>query len=116
MGPGWQLVLLWFGRKWLLHAALFFIPFILLYSTFFTNPEGLMGGLVGALSYWVNAHGTNRVYQPYFYYAIIEIPMYEFLPALGTLAAVVIAIVKKLWQAKSGEPFTPCPLSATRNG
>jgi uncharacterized protein (TIGR03663 family) len=99
--------LAWFGRKWLLHAAVFFVPFILLYSTFFTNPRGLMDGVVGALSYWLDANATNRVYQPYFYYAFIEIPMYEFLPALGTLAAVVIAFVKKLWQSKSGEPFTP---------
>ncbi len=98
--------LLWFGRKWLLHAALFFIPFIMFYSTFFTNMQGLMGGLVGALSYWLNANATNRVYQPYFYYAIIELPMYEFLPVLGTVAAVVIAIVKKLWQSQSGAPFT----------
>ena len=30
----------WFGRKWLLHAALFFVPFVLLYSTFFTKPQG----------------------------------------------------------------------------
>jgi len=88
--------LLWFGRKWLLHSALFFIAFILLYSTFFTNPAGLENGLVGALSYWVNANATNRVYQPYFYYILIELPMYEFLPMLGALAAVIIAIVKRL--------------------
>jgi len=99
--------LLWFGRRWLLHAALFYIPFILFYSTFFTNIPGLMGGVVGALSYWVSANATNRVYQPYFYYFLIEIPMYEFLPALGTIAAVVIAIAKRLWRSQPQAPFTP---------
>ena len=105
--------LAWFGRKWLYYAALFFIPFLLFYSTVFTNPQGIMNGLVGGLSYWVNAHGTNRVYQPAFYYALIEIPMYEFLPALGTIVAVLIAMTKRLWQSVPGQPFTsPAPVTS----
>jgi predicted membrane-bound mannosyltransferase/sugar lactone lactonase YvrE len=104
---GVALGLWWFGRKWLLHAAVFFVPFVLLYSTFFTSPEGLVGGLVGMLSYWVGQHDIQRVYQPFFYYPFIEIPMYEFLPALGMVTALVIASVKRLWQSQPGQPFTP---------
>jgi predicted membrane-bound mannosyltransferase/sugar lactone lactonase YvrE len=104
---GVALGLWWFGRKWLLYAAVFFVPFVLLYSTFFTSPEGLVGGLVGMLSYWLGQHDIQRVYQPFFYYPFIEIPMYEFLPALGTVTAVVIASVKRLWQSQPGQPFTP---------
>ena len=111
----------WFGRKWLLHAALFFVPFILLYSTFFTNPEGIAGGLVGALSYWTEQQGVARGGQPLYYYAFLLIPMYEFLPALGTFIAAGIAALSKLWESKSGLPFersqkvdehTPVPIAA----
>lgn len=96
----------WFGRKWLLHAALFFAPFIILYSTFFTSPEGLVGGLVGLLSYWTVQQDVARGGQPLYYYAFLLIPVYEFLPALGTLATTFIASKKKLWQSQSGLPFS----------
>ena len=44
--------------------------------------------------------------QPLYYYALLLIPVYEFLPALGTLAATWIASRKKLWQSQSGQPFS----------
>jgi len=97
----------WFGRKWLFHAALFFVPFILLYSTFFTNPEGIVGGLVGALSYWMEQQAVARGGQPLYYFALLQIPMYEFLPALGMLTAAGIAISRRLWQSQPDRPFTP---------
>jgi predicted membrane-bound mannosyltransferase/DNA-binding beta-propeller fold protein YncE len=104
---GIALGLWWFGRKWLLHAALFFAPFILLYSTFFTNPEGIVGGLVGALGYWMEQQGVARGGQPLYYFALLQIPMYEFLPALGMLTAAGIAISKRLWLSEPAQPFTP---------
>jgi predicted membrane-bound mannosyltransferase/sugar lactone lactonase YvrE len=96
----------WFGRKWLLHAALFFIPFVILFSTFFTAPTGIVGGLMGELSYWMTQQDVARGGQPLYYYAFLLIPVYEFLPALGTVAAALIASRKKLWQSQSGQPFT----------
>jgi predicted membrane-bound mannosyltransferase/DNA-binding beta-propeller fold protein YncE len=95
----------WFGRRWLYQAAVFFIPLVVLYTSFFTYPEGLIGGLVGALSYWAEQQGVARGSQPIYYYALLLIPVYEFLPALGTVAAAVIASVKKLWQVDSQAPF-----------
>ena len=95
----------WFGRKWFLHAALFFVPFILFYSTFFTAPEGIIAGLVGPLSYWTVQQDVARGGQPIYYYAFLMIPVYEFLPGLGTVAAALIASIKKLWQSQSGLPF-----------
>jgi len=103
---GIALGLWWFGRKWLFHAALFFVPFILLYSTFFTNPEGIVGGLVGALSYWTEQQAVARGGQPLYYYELLMIPMYEFLPALGTVVAAGIASRVRLWQSQPGQPFT----------
>ena len=96
----------WFGRKWLLHASIFFIPFVVLYSTFFTAPAGIVGGLVGLLGYWSSQQGVARGGQPLYYYTFLLIPVYEFLPALGTVAAAVIATSKKLWRSQSGQPFT----------
>jgi predicted membrane-bound mannosyltransferase/sugar lactone lactonase YvrE len=95
----------WFGRKWLLHAALFFIPFVILYSTFFTAPAGVVGGLVGLLGYWSSQQDVARGGQPLYYYAFLLIPVYEFLPALGTVATTLIASTKKLWRSQSGQPF-----------
>ncbi len=92
----------WNRRSWLYFAAVFFTPFVLLYSTFFTNPTGIMGGFVGALGYWF---GQERGGQPLYYYALVQIPVYEFLPAVGTITAVVIAIARRLWQSEPGEPF-----------
>jgi DNA-binding beta-propeller fold protein YncE len=96
----------WFGRKWLLHAGLFFVPLFLLYSTFFTNPEGIVGGLVGELSYWMEQQGVARGGQPLYYYVLLMIPMYEFLAALGTVMAAGIATFARLWQSQAGQPFT----------
>jgi len=96
----------WFGRKWLFHAALFFVPFIILYSTFFTSPEGIVGGLVGALSYWTEQQNVARGGQPTYYYLLLMIPMYEFLSALGTMTAAGIAMFARLWQSQPGQPFT----------
>jgi uncharacterized protein (TIGR03663 family) len=104
---GITLGLWWFGRKWLFHAGLFFIPFVLLYSTFFTNPEGLVGGLVGALSYWIEQQAVQRGSQPLYYYLLLLVPMYEFLPAVGTVVAAGIASFSRLWQSQPGQPFTP---------
>jgi uncharacterized protein (TIGR03663 family) len=103
---GIALGLWWFGRKWLFHAAVFFVPFIVLYSTFFTNPQGIIGGLVGALSYWTEQQAVQRGSQPLYYYIFLLIPMYEFLPALGTILAAGIASVRHLWQTQAGEPFS----------
>jgi len=106
---GVALGLWWFGRKWLFHAALFFVPIILLYSTFFTNPQGIVGGLVGELSYWMEQQGVARGGQPLYYYALLMIPMYEFLSALGTVTAAGIATFGRLWQSQPNLPFTRPP-------
>ena len=111
----------WFGRKWLFHAAVFFVPFVLLYSTFFTNPEGIVGGLVGALSYWTEQQDVARGGQPLYYYIVLLIPMYEFLSALGTVTAAGIATFGRLWLSQPGLPFTrpqlePSPADALVTG
>ena len=40
-----------------------------------------------------------------YYYALVQVPTYEFLPALGMLLAIFIGIRHKLWMALPGSPF-----------
>ncbi len=78
---------LWDARKWLISASVFFGIFVIFYTTLFTNQDGLASGLVGSLGYWLKQHGIERGGQPWYYYLLIQIPIYEFLPAIGTLLA-----------------------------
>jgi 4-amino-4-deoxy-L-arabinose transferase-like glycosyltransferase len=65
--------------------------FVLLYTTFFTHPQGLVTGLVGGLSYWLSQQEVKRASQPWFYYGIL-VALYEFLPlGLSALALVFVA-------------------------
>lgn len=84
--------LAWNRRRWLISFGIFYAIFALFYTTVLTHPFGLFTGLVGALGYWLEQHGVNRGSQPLFYYIFIQIPIYEFLPALGALAAAFLGI------------------------
>ncbi|MHB0858441.1 MAG: flippase activity-associated protein Agl23 [Anaerolineae bacterium] len=89
----------WGGRKWLICAAIFWGLFIPLFTTLFTNGQGLATGVVGQLGYWLSQHGEARGGQPWYYY-IVVMGLYEFLPVLlGTLGAV--------WYAVSAERSQP---------
>ncbi|MBN1267713.1 MAG: TIGR03663 family protein [Anaerolineales bacterium] len=79
--------MLWDWRRWLTAAGFFYVPFIILYTTFFTNGLGLASGLVGSLGYWIVQQGVERGSQPLFYYAFLQIPIYEYVAALGVLLA-----------------------------
>ncbi|MFC1997777.1 flippase activity-associated protein Agl23 [Chloroflexota bacterium] len=94
--------LLWNKRVWLINAAIFYIPFTLFFTTFFTNGNGFFSGLVGSLGYWVEQQGVERGSQPWYYYILLQVPFYEFLPALGTLLTLGIIIRRKL----HGQPIT----------
>lgn len=82
----------WDWRRWLTAALVFYIPYVVIYTTVFTNGQGVATGLVGSLGYWLVQHGVERGSQPSYYYALVQIPVYEFLPALGALLAGVYAL------------------------
>ncbi len=84
--------LAWNPKLWLINAAIFYIPFTILYTTVFTNGQGFFTGLVGSLAYWLAQQGVERGSQPWYYYTFLQIPVYEFLPALGCLLAGYLAI------------------------
>ena len=76
---------LWNWRAWWPQAALFWAVFVVLYTSLFTNGPGFFSGLVGSLGYWLEQQGVQRGNQPWYYYLVIHIPIYEYLPALGFL-------------------------------
>ena len=94
--------LLW-SRDWWKPALLFWSIFTILYTSVFTNSNGFFTGLIGSLGYWLVQQGVERGSQPWYYYMLIQIPVYEFLPALGTLLAAYLGI-KKLTTVSRVEP------------
>jgi uncharacterized protein (TIGR03663 family) len=71
----------WNWRRWVTSAGIFWVIYILLHTTLLTNMGGLLTGPIGALGYWLVQQGVKRGGQPWYYYLII-IPLYEFLPLL----------------------------------
>jgi predicted membrane-bound mannosyltransferase/DNA-binding beta-propeller fold protein YncE len=87
---------LWDQREWLINAAIFYGLFTIFYTSIFTNGAGFFTGLVGSLGYWLEQQGVQRGSQPSYYYWLIQVPVYEYLPALGTLLAFGVAFYKRL--------------------
>jgi len=64
------------------------VLFTVLFTTFFTNPYGVVSGTWGAVSYWLRQQDVQRGGQPWYYYLLL-LPLYEFLPLLiGTAGGV----------------------------
>lgn len=95
----------WKAKIWWVCAGCFFGIYIFFYSSIFSQPEGLVTGLFGGLSYWIDQQAVQRGDQPLYYYVLLQIPVYEFLPAIGALAAAAIAWRKCLWQSNPQQPF-----------
>lgn len=87
--------LIWDKKRWLIFAALFWGIYTLLFTSLFTNWQGFFVGTVGALGYWLQQQGVHRGGQPWYYYLLIQIPIYEFLPALGVGLAAYFGIRHK---------------------
>src|SRR3990172_1021572 len=58
-------------------AACFYVPYALLYTSFFPHPGGFGSGIWESLDYWLDQHGYRRGDQPDFYYLML-LPAYEF--------------------------------------
>jgi predicted membrane-bound mannosyltransferase/DNA-binding beta-propeller fold protein YncE len=84
--------LLWNKEMFLKIFAIFWIPYTVLYTTVFTNSAGFFTGTIGSLGYWIVQQDVNRGSQPWYFYVLIQIPIYEFLPAIGFFLALIIGI------------------------
>lgn len=82
----------WGWKKWSISVALFFGIFILLFTSLFTNGNGLSSGLVRSLEYWLVQQEVERGGQPFYYYLLVQIPIYEYLPAIGAIIAAAFGI------------------------
>ncbi len=91
--------LAWNPKEWLICAAIFYLPFTIFYTTVFTYGQGFFTGLVGSLGYWLEQHGVERGSQPWYYYWLIQIPLYEYLPALVSAFTVIGIGVNRLKKA-----------------
>jgi uncharacterized protein (TIGR03663 family) len=82
----------WNWKTWVLNIGIFWAIFIVFYTSLFTQGAGFPMGLMGALGYWMSQQGVTRGTQPLYYYALLQIPVYEFLPAFGTIIAAIMGI------------------------
>jgi DNA-binding beta-propeller fold protein YncE len=104
--PAVVLGLLWDRKKWAVYAGIFFGIYGFLFSVCLTNVSGVLMGLVGSVNYWMAQQEVNRGSQPWYYYILMQIPIYEFLPALLALSAPAVAWLarRKSPSAENGDP------------
>ena len=76
-------------RRVITALGLGFIPYALFFSSFFSNPIGIVSGTTGSLLYWLAQHEVKRGGQPDHYYAVI-LAIYQ---PLVVIAAIVSAVV-----------------------
>ncbi|HZP56422.1 MAG TPA: flippase activity-associated protein Agl23 [Dehalococcoidia bacterium] len=89
----------WKPKQWLIAAACFWVPVVLLATTFFTNIDGFMSVVWGSADYWISQQKVARGNQPIYYY-FMTIPVYEFLPLIiATIGAVYFVVRGRLDQA-----------------
>jgi len=86
----------WNRREWLINAAIWYGLFTIFYTSVFTNGAGFFTGLVGSLGYWLEQQGVQRGSQPWYYYGLVQMPVYEYLPVLGTWLAFVLVFFQGL--------------------
>ena len=95
---------IWWNRRiFLKSAAAFYMIFIFFYTTVFTNIHGFFTGIIGGLGYWLSQQSVQRGGQPVYYYALIQLPVYEFAAIAGTVLALVIAFKKRRFWTVPGE-------------
>jgi uncharacterized protein (TIGR03663 family) len=86
-GIGMLIGFRWNRSIWSTAAVLYWGIFIILYTTFFSNPNGVVTGIFGSLRYWIDQQGVARGSQPWYYYLVL-LPMYEFLAVGISLGSV----------------------------
>ncbi len=96
--------LTWNWRRWLIAAAIFHILFAFFFTTVFTNIAGLGTGMIYSLGYWLEQQGVRRGSQPQYYYLLLIMPTYEFLPIVGAASA-MFAGVTRYWKSRRKRLF-----------
>jgi len=79
----------WNWRVFMVAFTIFHVIFAFFFTTVFTNMAGLATGMVYSLGYWLEQQGVRRGSQPQYYYLLIIMPFYEFLPVIGSVLAMI---------------------------
>ena len=104
-----RFVALWREQRSAVWIALgiFGALYVLLYSTFFTNPIGIVDGLFQGIGYWL---GSQQEYargrQPWYYYLIL-MPLYEPLAFFGGISVAIALFVGPGALARMTPLFAP---------
>lgn len=88
-----------FSRNaFLLVLATFGVTFVILFSTFFTYPRGILDGLVDGIGYWLGSqHSYARGDQPWYYY-FMQMGIYEIMPVLLMFVGLAGWLAKIGWR------------------
>jgi len=99
----------WKPRIWLPNFVIFYAIATVFFTSFFTNGFGFFTGIIGGLGYWLSQQSVYRGEQPFYYYFLVQIPIYEYLAAFGTLIAIYFGTRYRKWtQIASDSPaLTP---------
>lgn len=89
----------WNWKRWLISATIFHVLFAFFFTTVFTNITGLASGMVYSLGYWLEQQGVRRGSQPQYYYLLIILPVYEYLPIIGSVTA-MFAGLTRFWRQR----------------
>lgn len=85
--------LCWNPRVWVVCAVTFYGIFAFFFTTIFSNPTGIISGAIGSLGYWLEQQGVRRGSQPQYYYMLVQMPVYEFLPMFGAVCAGIAGLL-----------------------
>lgn len=105
--------LMWNWRRWLVAAAIFHAIFVFFFTTVFTNMAGLATGMIYSLGYWLEQQGVRRGSQPQYYYLLVVMPVYEFLPVIGSVLAMLAGLIM-FWRRRRSDKLTDEEISARR--
>ena len=91
---GFSLLVSWNKRQALVAFAIFYAIWLSLFTTFFTNFDGVATGFWQSMGYWIVQHNEARISQPWYYYLTIA-SVYEFLPLVFSVFAIIYYSKKK---------------------
>ena len=81
------------GGRWLAMAGIFYVIWVTLYTTFYTNLAGIFSGTWQGVGYWIAQQDVARGNQPWYYY-FVQLSVYEFLPVVFGVAGAVYFLKK----------------------
>jgi predicted membrane-bound mannosyltransferase len=93
--------LCWRPQVWLVCTVAFYGLCFVLYTTMFTNLDGIITGLGSTLGDLITQHSVRRGSQPQYYYLLTQLAVYEFLPCIGSM----IAGLSGLWGLWHTDPI-----------